>query len=293
MNVHHLELFYYVATHGGISRAVRNIPYGIQQPAVSGQMLRLEESLGKRLFERKPFRLTPEGEELYAFVAPFFSKVDAVGERLRSGSTPILRIGGSELVLRDHVPELLRHLRTRHPGLRVALRSGFQAVMQDALLAGELDLAIVPLEARPPAHVRCRSLVRLPLELLVPKAIKAKTAAELLAGTVCDQPLICLPPSESVSRLFRRGLEKRKLDWPVALEASSLDLIARYVSNGYGIGVSVSGGAPLREPGIRALPLVEFDPLEMAALWNGEPTPLIRDTLDAMAARVASVWPSV
>ena len=38
MNVHHLELFYYVARHGGISAAVRYIPYGIQQPAVSGQM---------------------------------------------------------------------------------------------------------------------------------------------------------------------------------------------------------------------------------------------------------------
>ena len=41
MNVHHLELFYYVAKHGGISQAVRNIPYGIQQPAVSGQVLAL------------------------------------------------------------------------------------------------------------------------------------------------------------------------------------------------------------------------------------------------------------
>ena len=30
MNVHHLELFYYVAKRGGIS----GIPYGIQQPAV-------------------------------------------------------------------------------------------------------------------------------------------------------------------------------------------------------------------------------------------------------------------
>jgi hypothetical protein len=29
---HHLELFYYVARFGGISEAVRNIPYGIQQP---------------------------------------------------------------------------------------------------------------------------------------------------------------------------------------------------------------------------------------------------------------------
>ena len=38
MNVHHLELFYYVARFGGIGAAVRNIPYGIQQPAVSAQV---------------------------------------------------------------------------------------------------------------------------------------------------------------------------------------------------------------------------------------------------------------
>ena len=42
MNVHHLELFYYVARYGGIMPAVRNIPYGIQQPAVSGQVVQLE-----------------------------------------------------------------------------------------------------------------------------------------------------------------------------------------------------------------------------------------------------------
>ena len=63
MNVHHLELFYYVAKHGGISAAVRKIPYGIQQPAVSGQVGSLEKDLGVRLFERSPFRLTPAGAD--------------------------------------------------------------------------------------------------------------------------------------------------------------------------------------------------------------------------------------
>ena len=58
MNVHHLELFYYVARYGGISRAVRRMPYGIQQPAVSSQLLLLEQDLGKKLFERIPFRLS-------------------------------------------------------------------------------------------------------------------------------------------------------------------------------------------------------------------------------------------
>src|SRR5690242_9532767 len=65
MNIHHLELFYYVARHGGITEAVRNIPYGIQQPAVSGQVGQLEEYLGVVLFQRRPFSLTPAGQKLY------------------------------------------------------------------------------------------------------------------------------------------------------------------------------------------------------------------------------------
>ena len=70
MNVHHLELFYYVAKHGGISEACRKIPYGVQQPAVSTQMGRLEEDLGARLFERRPFRLTDEGRLVFIEANP-------------------------------------------------------------------------------------------------------------------------------------------------------------------------------------------------------------------------------
>ena len=84
MNIHHLELFYYVARHGGITEAVRNIPYGIQQPAVSGQVAQLEEFLGVTLFHRRPFALTPGGERLYQFVCPFFSGLDAMAAELQA-----------------------------------------------------------------------------------------------------------------------------------------------------------------------------------------------------------------
>jgi hypothetical protein len=67
MNIHHLELFYHVARHGGISGAVRHMPCAIQQPAVSNQIRQLEEDLGVKLFERQPFQLTPEGGKLIAF----------------------------------------------------------------------------------------------------------------------------------------------------------------------------------------------------------------------------------
>jgi DNA-binding transcriptional LysR family regulator len=85
MNVHHLELFYYVARHGGIMPAVRNIPYGIQQPAVSAQVAQLEEFLGVTLFQRRPFALTPEGEKLYGFIQPFFSNLDKIAAEFQGG----------------------------------------------------------------------------------------------------------------------------------------------------------------------------------------------------------------
>src|SRR5690349_6064584 len=98
MNIHHLELFYYVARHGGISEAVRNIPYGIQQPAVSGQVAQLEEYLGVILFQRRPFGLTPPGEKLFKFISPFFSNLEAVAAELQGGEARQIRIGASTIV---------------------------------------------------------------------------------------------------------------------------------------------------------------------------------------------------
>jgi DNA-binding transcriptional LysR family regulator len=108
MNVHHLELFCYVATHGGTMPAVRNIPYGIQQPAVSSQIAQLEGFLGVTLFHRQPFALTPPGEKLFEFIRPFFSNLEKVAGELPGGQARHIRIGTSTIVLREHLPELFR-----------------------------------------------------------------------------------------------------------------------------------------------------------------------------------------
>lgn len=291
MNVHHLELFYYVARFGGISRAVRHIPYGIQQPAVSSQILMLEQDLGKKLFERNPFKLTGEGEKLFEFVRPFFENLGNVASELREKAAPQLRIGASEIVLRDHLPHLLSRVQAAHPGLRITLRSGFQAQMEKALQDGEIDLAITPLENKPPPRIRCRRLVRLPLVLLAPKSLRVKTAEELWVDRDVEHPLITLPPSETVSRNFRKGLQQRRVDWPMHMEASSLDLITRYVANGYGIGLSVDAGDIVKHPRVRVLSLPEFEPIVITAFWRGEPTPLLEEILSGMAEYARAQWP--
>jgi DNA-binding transcriptional LysR family regulator len=291
MNIHHLELFYYVARHGGISRAVRNMPYGIQQPAVSSQILLLEEDLGVKLFERTPFKLTSEGEELFAFAQPFFENLTTVATRLRQKSAPHLRIAASELVLRDYLPVVVGRLRKNEPRLKLGLRSGFQADMEKWLLEREVDIAITPLDNKPPGRIRCLRLMRLPLVLLVHKKSKIKSAAELWGRGEIEEPLICLPQTEAMSRIFRKGLQQRQVEWPQSIEASSMDLVTRYVANGYGIGLSINAAEVVRHPSVRVLPLDDFDSLEIAALWSGELTPLVRALLEEAQRYVAQQWP--
>ena len=290
-NPHHLELFYYVARHGGISRAVRHMPYGIQQPAMSGQIRQLEQSLNLRLFERVPFRLTPEGEELYAFARPFFENFVAMEVRLRAARIPQLRVGAAELVLRDHLPAVLQRIRRHHPQLRLSLRSGYQAQLEGWLLDHEIDLAITTVESRPPPSLRRQSLVRLPLVLLVPRASPLRSAADLWARPRLDEPLVSLPPNETISRHFQHGLRRRGLTWTPAIVASSMETVTRYVAGGYGVGVSVDAGEKTPRPRVRLLPLADFTPIEIVALWTARPPAIVTTALDCIRAYVRKKWP--
>lgn len=291
MNVHHLELFYYVAKHGGISAAVRHIPYGIQQPAVSGQMRQLEEQVGAKLFERSPFKLTAAGARLFAHAEPFFSSLGTLHQRLGGGEPAPLRMAASEVVLRTHLPAVLQRLRDRHPQVPLKLRSGFDTELAQWLRDGEVDFIVTPVPMRPSPRVKHLRLVRLPLVLLVPKKWKTTAAAMLWKNPRPEVPLISMPERESVSVVFQRGLRKRGITWPVAIEASSLDLITRYVGDGRGAGVTVMLPELWQNPGVRVLPLEGFDSLEVVALWNGEASPLVRAMLEEGRRYVAENWP--
>ena len=282
MNIHHLELFYYVARHGGIMEAVRNIPYGIQQPAVSGQIAQLEEHLGVTLFQRRPFALTPAGKKLFDCAHPFFSNLDALESELQGGEARHVRIGASVIVLRDHLPELLQNLRGKFPNLKVGLREGHQPELESLLLKEQIDLAISLVEKNSAPGIHSLPLIELPLVLLVEKKSRFTGAEQLWALDKIAEPLICLPPSEAVCKNFRQGLAKIGVDWFPGIEVSSLDLIETYVTNGFGIGLSVSIPKSNFPTHVRAIPLPGFTPITMGALWRGKTTPLVQALLDEL-----------
>jgi DNA-binding transcriptional LysR family regulator len=285
MNVHHLELFYYVARHGGIMEAVRNIPYGIQQPAVSSQIAQLEEFLGVTLFQRRPFALTPAGKKLFAFSQPFFANLDKIGDELQGGRTRHIRIGASTIVLRDHLPGLFNDVRKKFPGLKMSLREGFPAQLESLLQADEIDLAITLIEKKSAAGIHSLALLELPPVLLVEKNSRLKSAEELWQRDKIDEPLICFPPGEPLGKSFQKKLSELGVDWFPSIEASSADLIETYVASGLGIGVSTAIPKKPLPPQVRALPLDGFPPVTIGASWRGRKTPLLQAFLDELQVR--------
>jgi DNA-binding transcriptional LysR family regulator len=282
MNIHHLELFYYVARHGGVSAAARRIPYGIQQPAISAQVIQLEDNLGTPLFHRRPFQLTPAGEELFRFIEPFFGGLDEVGRRIRGEAQVRLRIGAPETVQREYLPGLLQTLRARQPGLSFTLFSGRLSQIEARLLAQEIDLGIAPLEGKRPMGIQQRELIQLSMFLLVPKSSKLRSAEELWKRDRLHEPLISMPSDEPTCRRFQQELQKRKVEWFPGLELNSQELIARYVSEGFGIGLVLLPPRAKTPAGTRVLELTDFPKVSYGALWLGTLSPLQQMVLEEM-----------
>jgi DNA-binding transcriptional LysR family regulator len=289
MNVHHLELFYYVAKHGGISEAVRNMPYGIQQPAISGQVIQLEEFLGVTLFQRRPFSLTPQGRELYEFARPFFDNLTPMAEKLRGGVSQHLRIAASETVLRTFLPGMLQELRKKFPKLKVSLREGYHPQVLTWLLAQEIDLSIGLIGGKPPSGIQAVPLFDVTLGLLVPKASRLKSADELWKRDRIEESFITVPSNEPILRAFREGLAKRKVDWINGIEVSSVEMVQTYVAHGYGIGVMVHLPELKLHPDVRVLPLPEFDRVTFGALWQGRKSPLMEGMIAALKKAAAGL----
>jgi len=268
VNVHHLELFYYVARHGGISAATRKIPYGIQQPAVSGQISQLEKSLGLTLFQRRPFALTLAGRELFAFAEPFFGRIDDMPSRLRAEENSQLRLAAPATILRGYLPPLLRAHKRKHPSLTLQLHDANQVTAEALLQKQEIDLAVTELEGKPAAGLKCSILFKLPLVLVVPKKFNVKSAAELWRKGRDLETLISLPATEVISKQFQAGLRRLHVNWTTGVEVTAIDLIPIYTSLGFGVGVTIDIPGRKLEAGLQALSLRTFPPLVIAALWQ-------------------------
>jgi DNA-binding transcriptional LysR family regulator len=289
INIHHLELFYHVVKHRGITAAARKMPYGIQQPAISGQLAQLERTLGTKLFHRRPFGFTPGGARLFDAIEPFFARLTELPDQILRHATQRLRLAAPAIILRDYLPKIFVDYKRRYPDFRLTLHDANQAIAEELLRKREIDLAITELEGRPASFINSCILLRLPLVLVVPKRAAFRTIADFFDDGTPSQSLISLPPEEVISKHFQAGLRKLGLGWTATIEVSSLELIDLYASLSFGVGLSVAVPGLRRKSGLNVVPLRKFASLTIAALWSGdlsEPAAAFLTDIKKLASRL-------
>ena len=288
MNVHHLELFYYVAKHGGISEACRKIPYGVQQPAVSTQMGRLEEDLGARLFERRPFRLTDEGRLVFDFISPFFGGLEDLDGLVRGRISGRLRIVGLGEVMKEYLPDMIRVLNENDTKLKISIQELDQAGCEHAVSSGEADVAISVLPDLLSKEINRITFLSAPIGLLVHRDGLPHKAADLLRVLASGaMRLVCLPGHELLTQRFLRGARDRGLKIAASLEVTSQETVVIYAKAGLGIGLAAWSPSFANDKTLEFIPLPGFKKIDVGAFWRGEIKPPAKE-LVAMLHKLAN-----
>ena len=122
----------------------------ISQPALSKQILNLETELGIKLFDRNhvPLTLTPAGEYFMEKAAQLLydeSQMLKALDRFKSGESGQLDIGVTPFRSAYLMPDLVKRIKEKYPGVRVVLHEAPSAQLRTEAAEGKFDLAIVNL----------------------------------------------------------------------------------------------------------------------------------------------------
>lgn len=114
--------------------------------AVSKQLRRIEEQVGRPLFTRSRLGVVPnaEGADLAEVGRRFLALVDEVGERFdREMVTGRVRLGVTDDIGLTKVPDVLNRCAARFPGLEVELTVAYSSELLAAVEGQKLDLALL------------------------------------------------------------------------------------------------------------------------------------------------------
>ncbi|MCZ4129541.1 LysR substrate-binding domain-containing protein [Stutzerimonas balearica] len=139
-----LRTFVAIAESGSFTRAAGQIYRSTS--AVSMQIKRLEETLGRSLFirEARQVRLTPAGEILLGYARRLLKlNEEAVAQFLQPALQGRVRFGTPADVGTRILPGLLALFARSHPGVEVEVSVARSVDMIERIDAGELDLALI------------------------------------------------------------------------------------------------------------------------------------------------------
>lgn len=266
-----LRCFVAVAEELHFSRAAERL--SMTQPPLSRQIRLLEHHVGARLLERssRTVRLTAAGKAFLPEAARILRMAEEAAftaRRAAKGEQGTLAIGFTSASGYSLLPEVVRRLRERAPGVSLTLKELVSTVQVEALNAGELDLGLM----RPhPLGGELESVLLATEPLML--AIHAREAGSWpLEPTLADlhgKPFVMYSPHEA--RPFYQMLSDRFARLGVVPDIvehiGQVHTMLALVRAGIGVALIAEGAARLKFDGIVMRPMAT-EPVQMVCTWR-------------------------
>jgi DNA-binding transcriptional LysR family regulator len=223
-----LRSFVTIADTGSFTRAGERL--GRTQSTVSLQVKRLEEQLGRSVFERTPrtLRLTAEGERLLGVARQILRLNDsAIAELFEPDIAGGVRLGVPEDFATAHLPSVLAAFTEAHPLVELEVTCDLTLNLLERFNSGAFDLVLVKRE--PTAPMRGMRVWREPLVWVA--------RDRLAIADMAVVPLIVSPQPCVYRKRAVEALEEAGLRWRVAYTSTSLAGSQAAVRAGLGISV--------------------------------------------------------
>lgn len=220
-----LRSFVAVADTGGFGKAADSL--NMTQPAMSQQMRRLEELIGRSLFAREGRKLvfTAQGDLLLGYARRILELNDDVHRRLVGDDVrEIVHIGMPEHFSETLLPLVIAAVHERFPSVQLVVRVGRSRQLEEMVADGRLELALTigaqDTDGPAPLHV-------------APLAWFAAERAGSSGGT--EVPLVLFRPPCPMRSLAIAALERAEQPWRCAHESEELVALRAAVRAGLGV----------------------------------------------------------
>ena len=232
-----LKVFASVARHLSFARAAEELH--LTQPAISGQIKKLEEHAGVALFEQlgKKTYLTAAGEDLLGIVRSIIEQFDAAEHAMAQhkgvsgGRLNVAAISAGDYFL----PRLLVEFVGRHHGVTLNFTVHNREGLLAHLAANLTDLAIM---ARPPADDEMTSEPFAPHPYVIVAAPSHPLAgkAKIDRRRVLREPFVVREKGSDTWQSMGEAFGAHINEVEVALEIASTETLKQAVIAGLGIG---------------------------------------------------------
>ncbi len=244
MDIRQLRYYTRIVEMGSLSKASRSLH--VAQPALSQQIAKLEDDVGKQLLIRSAKGVTPNetGRALYHQARLILRQIDQAMTIARSDNGEIkgvVSIGLPATTVAAVGLPLVRRVRERYPGISLNVVEAMSGHIEHLIRENQLDLAVIFTRDLPSdLHEEALMVEELFLIMSQEDTTFGNRDAVTMAE-VAQVPLI-LPTSEhGLRRRIEAEFESRALRPNVVAEIDSLSLVMSCVNDGIGATIKPRG----------------------------------------------------